>query len=64
MEYNGLSVQAACNYVVKDKLVKFGGEGGLIAIDKYGNIELPFNSDGMYRASLKEGESPVIAIYK
>jgi beta-aspartyl-peptidase (threonine type) len=64
MEYKGLSLQAACNYVVKDKLVKFGGEGGLIAIDKYGNIELPFNSDGMYRASLKEGESPVIAIYK
>jgi len=64
MEYKGLSLQAACNYVVKDKLVKFGGEGGLIAIDKYGNIELPFNSDGMYRASLKEGESPVIGIYK
>jgi beta-aspartyl-peptidase (threonine type) len=64
MEYKGLSLQAACNYVVKVKLVKFGGEGGLIAIDKYGNIELPFNSDGMYRASLKEGESPVIAIYK
>jgi beta-aspartyl-peptidase (threonine type) len=64
MEYKGLSLQAACDYVVKDKLVKFGGEGGLIAIDKHGNIELPFNSDGMYRASLKGGESPVIAIYK
>ena len=64
MEYKGLSLQAACNYVVKVKLVKFGGEGGLIAIDKYGNIELPFNSDGMYRGSLKEGESPVIAIYR
>lgn len=64
MEYKGLSLQAACDFVVKDKLVKFGGEGGLIAIDKHGNIELPFNSDGMYRASLKEGESPMIAIYK
>lgn len=64
MEYKGLSLQEACDFVVKDKLVKFGGEGGLIAIDKQGNIELPFNSDGMYRASLKEGESAFIAIYK
>jgi len=64
MEYKGLSLQAACNYVVKDKLVKFGGEGGLIAIDKYGNIELPFNSDGMYRAWQHSGEAIHTAIYK
>jgi beta-aspartyl-peptidase (threonine type) len=64
MEYKGLSLQAACNYVVKDKLVKFGGEGGLIAIDKYGNIELPFNSDGMYRAWQHSGEEIHTAIYK
>jgi L-asparaginase / beta-aspartyl-peptidase len=64
MEYKGLSLKEACDFVVKDKLVKFGGEGGLIAIDSLGNIELPFNSDGMYRACLKEGENPFVAIYK
>ncbi|MDZ4667189.1 MAG: isoaspartyl peptidase/L-asparaginase [bacterium] len=63
MEYKGLSLQEACDFVVKDKLVKFGGEGGLIAIDNKGNIELPFNSEGMYRASQKEGELPHVAIY-
>jgi len=63
MEYKGLSLKDACNLVVKDKLVKLGGEGGLIALDRQGNIELPFNSEGMYRASLKEGEKMFIGIY-
>jgi L-asparaginase / beta-aspartyl-peptidase len=49
MEYKGLSLAEACEIVVKDKLVKIGGEGGLIAIDQKGNIHLPFNSEGMYR---------------
>lgn len=49
IEYKGLSLKQACDMVVYDKLVKIGGEGGLIAIDKHGNIELPFNSEGMYR---------------
>jgi len=50
MEYAGLTLEQACKKVVNDKLVKFGGEGGLIAIDTKGNICLPFNSEGMYRA--------------
>lgn len=64
MEYKGLSLKEACKEVVNNKLVKFGGEGGLIAIDVKGNIDLPFNSDGMYRASKKEGEEMIVAIYK
>lgn len=49
MEYKGYTLKQACHYVVKDKLVRLGGEGGLIAVDRDGNIELPFNSEGMYR---------------
>ncbi|MCU0441349.1 MAG: isoaspartyl peptidase/L-asparaginase [Bacteroidia bacterium] len=64
MEYKGYTLKQACDYVVKDKLVKFGGEGGLIAIDKFGNIELPFNSEGMYRACKKNGEETVVKIYE
>jgi beta-aspartyl-peptidase (threonine type) len=64
MEYKGLSLKKACDIVVMDKLVKIGGEGGLIALDAKGNIELPFNSEGMYRASKKEGEEMFIGIYK
>jgi beta-aspartyl-peptidase (threonine type) len=64
MEYKGLSLKEACDIVVKDKLVKLGGEGGLIALDAKGNIELPFNSEGMYRASKKQGEELYIGIYE
>ena len=44
IEYKGLSLKDACDLVVNKKLVKIGGEGGLIAIDKYGNIEMPFSN--------------------
>jgi beta-aspartyl-peptidase (threonine type) len=64
MEYKGLSLKEACDIVVMDKLVKIGGEGGLIAIDKEGNIELPFNSEGMYRAKKSSDSDIYIGIYK
>jgi L-asparaginase / beta-aspartyl-peptidase len=64
MEYKGLSLKEACDVVVMDKLVKIGGEGGLIALDKNGNIELPFNSVGMYRASKRSDTELFIGIYK
>ena len=64
MEYKGLSLREACHKVVNEKLVTMKGEGGLIAIDKNGNIELPFNSEGMYRAMRKNNEAVVAMIYK
>ena len=50
MEYKGLSLAEACDTVIKGKLVKIGGEGGLIAVDNKGNHCFSFNSAGMYRA--------------
>jgi beta-aspartyl-peptidase (threonine type) len=64
IEYKGMSLEDASHHVVKQKLLSMGGEGGLIAIDREGNIALPFNSDGMYRASLKEGEEAYLGIYR
>ncbi|WP_114781566.1 isoaspartyl peptidase/L-asparaginase family protein [Botryobacter ruber] len=64
MEYKGYTLQQACDYVVMDKLVKFGGEGGLVALDTSGEVALPFNSEGMYRACRKQGEAAWVAIYK
>ncbi len=54
MEYKGLSLQQAAELVVNDKLFKFGGDGGLIAVDSKGNISMPYNSEGMYRAYSNE----------
>jgi|ERR1700757_427056 len=64
MEYKGLTLKQACDLVVMDKLVKIGGEGGLIALDIKGNIELPFNSEGMYRAKKTSDSDIYIGIYK
>ncbi|WP_434086511.1 isoaspartyl peptidase/L-asparaginase family protein [Pontibacter populi] len=63
MEYKGYSLKKAADEVVMKKLVKRGGEGGVIAIDKNGNFAMPFNSAGMYRGYIKKGKSEV-AIYK
>jgi L-asparaginase / beta-aspartyl-peptidase len=64
MAYKGLTLKQACEILVMDKLVKIEGEGGLVAIDAHGNIEMPFNSEGMYRASLSVDGEEVVKIYK
>lgn len=64
IEYKGLSLKEACDVVVMDKLVKIGGEGGLVAIDKNGNIELPFNTEGMYRGMKASDGEIFVRIYK
>lgn len=63
MEYLGEGVQKASDYVVNTKLVEKKGSGGLIALDKYGNVAMPFNSKGMYRGYAKPGER-VVKIYE
>ncbi len=64
MEYKGYSLKQACEIVVMDKLVKIGGEGGLVAIDSSGHIEMPFNSEGMYRGSIDLKGERHLAIYR
>lgn len=64
MEYKGLSLQAAMEVVVLEKLVAIQGEGGMIGVDAAGNISMIFNSAGMYRAALQAGKSLKVGIYK
>lgn len=65
MEYQNKTLQEAAELAIHDKLEKLGGTGGLVGIDKDGNICLPFNTKGMYRGYLLEGqEKPEIAIFK
>ncbi len=63
MEYGKKSCKEAAQYLIHDKLKKLGGEGGLIAIDKSGNIIMEFNSEGMYRGFSLPGKREVF-IYK
>jgi L-asparaginase / beta-aspartyl-peptidase len=63
IEYKGLSLKEACNAVI-EKLSVLGGEGGFIAIDNKGYVELIFNTDGMYRGYKTQEEEPLVGIYK
>lgn len=63
MIYLGETLEQAANHVVMEKLQKLDAGGGIIAVDKNGNIAMPFNTSGMFRASVKAGEQPVTAIY-
>ena len=64
IEYKGLSLTEACEFVVKDKLKKFGGEGGLVALNTNGDCVLTFNSDGMYRAWKTSENKKGVEIYR
>lgn len=63
MEYRAMPIQQAADLVIKQKLQKLGGDGGVIAIDKFGNIGISFNSDGMYRAYINADCKPIVEIY-
>jgi beta-aspartyl-peptidase (threonine type) len=64
MEHKGMSVEEASNEVINNRILKIQGDGGLIAIDTKGNIAMPFNTEGMYRACKTSKGKEVIAIYK
>ena len=64
MEYRALPIQNAADLVIHTKLQKLGGDGGIIGLDKFGNIAISFNSEGMYRAYINSDGKPVVEIYK
>lgn len=64
MEYKGLSLKDAANRVINDKLEKAGGKGGIIAVDKFGNLMLTMNTTGMFRAFANSKGEQEISIFK
>jgi beta-aspartyl-peptidase (threonine type) len=64
MEYEGKSVSEAAEIVINKKLTALGGDGGVIAMDRKGNITMTFNTSGMYRGYVKPNGAIVTAIYQ
>ena len=64
MRYAGQTLQQATDAVVMQTLPPMGGRGGLIAVDRLGNVCLPFNTEGMYRAHARGAEAPHTAIHR
>ncbi|HET7276346.1 MAG TPA: isoaspartyl peptidase/L-asparaginase [Longimicrobiaceae bacterium] len=63
-KYLNVSIEEAANTVVMEKLVEFGGSGGVIAMDGQGNVAMPFNSTGMYRGYMGQDGTAVVEIYR
>lgn len=63
IEYKNLSIDIAAKNTL-NKVKNLGGSGGIVGIDKYGNIVMDFNTDGMYRAFKKSDGSFDIKIYR
>ncbi|MCC2615523.1 isoaspartyl peptidase/L-asparaginase [Aestuariibacter halophilus] len=63
VRYAGASLSQAASDVIHGELFDAGGTGGIIAIDSEGNIAMPFNTEGMYRASVDTSGKVTVAIY-
>lgn len=61
--YRDISLETAASEVIMDELPKMGGDGGVISIDRFGNIAMVFNTTGMYRASIDRHGDLTFAIY-
>lgn len=62
MKYKQIGLREA-SFETIGRLTSLGGEGGMIAVDSQGNLSLPFNSEGMYRAYISEGGETEVLIY-
>jgi len=64
VQYQGKTIEQAGKEVIHDVLMPIGGTGGVIIIDTKGNISLPFNTKGMYRASKSSNQATYVGIFK
>ncbi len=64
MEFKGLDLASASDEVINSRILEIGGDGGLIGVDAKGNITMPFNTEGMYRAYKTSNGEKEISIYK
>ena len=64
MAYKGESLEQAGEAVVHGLLKDIGGSGGLVSVDAKGHVHMPFNSVGMYRGVMRQGEAPQSFIFR
>lgn len=64
IEHKELSLEEAANEVINKRILEIGGDGGLIGVDTQGNIAMPFNTEGMYRAVKTSKGLHKVSIYK
>lgn len=63
MAYGGETLKEAADAVIMGSLGEMGGTGGVISMDRDGNIAMPFNTEGMYRGYIDTSGTEVVLIY-
>ncbi len=63
MEYRGMPIEEAARLIIMEKIANQKAAGGLIAVDKDGNIAMPFNTNAMFRGFSKSTGENEVAIY-
>lgn len=63
LQYKGISLAQACDIAIHEKLNALKGEGGLIAIDAQGNIQMTSNCASMPRGWVKSEGNLETAIW-
>ena len=63
MEYRGMPLEEAGTMEIMEKLKNLKADGGLIAVDREGNITMPFNTNAMFRGFMRSGGEQQTAIY-
>ncbi|MCJ8318046.1 MAG: isoaspartyl peptidase/L-asparaginase [Colwellia sp.] len=64
VQYQGKTIDQAGKEVIHNVLMPVGGTGGVIIIDTKGNMSLPFNTKGMYRATKSDSSPTYVGIFK
>jgi L-asparaginase / beta-aspartyl-peptidase len=64
VRFGGRTLARAVREVVLEELPVLGGEGGVIAMSRAGDVVMEFNSEGMFRASKLSGEEAIVDIYR
>jgi beta-aspartyl-peptidase (threonine type) len=63
VRYGGASLSQATSESIEQRLPLLGASGGLIAVDRHGEIAIRYNTPAMFRASVRHGEAPSVHIY-
>ena len=63
MKYKGLSLEKAATGLIKHELPPKGLRGGVIAVDRDGNVTMPYNTEGMVRGTTSNDLAPVVEVY-
>ncbi|WP_102796911.1 isoaspartyl peptidase/L-asparaginase family protein [Bowmanella denitrificans] len=62
-QYLNIPAKVAAQSVIHNVLKNAGGSGGVILVDNQGEISMPFNTQGMYRASVDVNGKVQVAIF-